>query len=153
MPIKLTSTAFKEGGDIPKKHTCDGTDISPHLSWESIPANIKSIALICDDPDAPMGTWVHWVIFNIPPKDVEIAENVMKEKELKNGAKQGENDFGKIGYGGPCPPGGSKHRYFFKIYALDTFLELNAGITKEELVSAMESHILDEGKLMAKYGR
>ncbi|RMD91107.1 MAG: YbhB/YbcL family Raf kinase inhibitor-like protein [Calditrichaeota bacterium] len=150
--IKITSPAFSEGGMIPSKYTCDGQDISPPLNWEKSPAGVKSFALICDDPDAPMGTWVHWVIFNIPADTTSLPENVPTIKVLKNGAKQGRNDFRKIGYGGPCPPGGT-HRYFFKLYALDTMLDLKSGISKDELLKAMEGHIVARGELMGKYRR
>ncbi|MFQ5866233.1 MAG: YbhB/YbcL family Raf kinase inhibitor-like protein [bacterium] len=152
MAIKLTSTAFEEGGMIPKKYTCDGKDVSPPLAWSSVPTGIKSFALICDDPDAPMGTWVHWVMFNLPADSTKLTENIPLDKILPNGAKQGTNDFRKIGYGGPCPPSGT-HRYYFKIYALDTELELEAGITKAQLLKAMKGHILAEGQLMGKYKR
>jgi len=150
--IKLRSPAFKEGEMIPKKYTCDGEDISPPLFWEGIPEEAKSLALICDDPDAPMGTWVHWVIFNIPSAEKGLPENVPPRKILKNGAVQGKTDFGRVGYGGPCPSGGI-HRYFFKIYALDERISLEPGATKKKLLKAMEGHILAEGKLMGKYGR
>ena len=150
--IKLTSSAFKEGDFIPRKYTCDDINISPPLEWQGIPDNTKSIALICDDPDAPMGTWVHWVIYNIPVKINNLAENIPGDKVLETGALQGTNDFRKTGYGGPCPPGGT-HRYYFKIYALDGELELNPGATKGELLHVMEGHILSEGKLIGKYSR
>lgn len=152
MDIKLRSTAFEEGGMIPKQYTCDGKDISPPLAWESVPDSTKSIALICDDPDAPMGTWVHWVLYNLPANIKELPENIPTQKILENGAKQGTNDFRNIGYGGPCPPGGT-HRYYFKIYALETVLTLEAGATKTKLLKAMEGHILAEGELMGKYKR
>jgi len=152
MEIKLTSPAFEEGGMIPEKHTCDGMDISPALAWTSGPEGTKTFALICDDPDAPMGTWVHWVLFNLPANVNELPEVIPPERELESGAKQGMSDFHKIGYGGPCPPGGT-HRYFFKIYALDTEVDLEAGATKPDLLEAMEGHILAEGQLMGKYSR
>jgi Raf kinase inhibitor-like YbhB/YbcL family protein len=152
MAITITSTAFKEGGMIPPQYTCDGDDISPPLAWISIPEGTNSLALICDDPDAPVGTWVHWVLFNLPADVTELPEHVLPEKTLENGAKQGKNDFRKIGYGGPCPPGGT-HRYYFKLYALDAVLDAKAGITKKELLRAMEGHILAEGQLMGKYTR
>ena len=152
MEIKLTSTAFKEGEFIPEKYTCDGENVSPPLEWNGIPAATKSIALICDDPDAPMGTWVHWVIFNIPASVNKLNENVPLNKVLEDGTVQGNNDFRKIGYGGPCPPGGT-HRYFFKIYALDKRIELVPGATKAELIKEMEGHILADGKLMGKFSR
>ncbi|MFN3533427.1 MAG: YbhB/YbcL family Raf kinase inhibitor-like protein [Candidatus Brocadia sp.] len=152
MEIKMKSTAFEEGGMIPKKYTCNGSDVSPPISWTSVPEGTKSLALICDDPDAPMGTWVHWVLFNLPADIRELPENIPPEKTLANGAKQGITDFRKIGYGGPCPPGGT-HRYYFKLYALDTEINLDAEITKKQLLKAMEGHILAEGQLMGKYKR
>jgi len=150
MEIKITSSAFEDGGMIPAKYTCDGADISPPLKWEAVPEGTKSIALISDDPDAPMGTWVHWVIFGLPADTKELAENIPPDKILPNGAKQGTSDFGRIGYGGPCPPSGT-HRYFFKVYALDAELDLQAGARKKDLLRAMEGHILAEGQLMGKY--
>ena len=152
MDIKLRSTAFKEGGMIPGQYTCDGKDISPPLAWESVPDDTKSIALICDDPDAPMGTWVHWMLYNLPTNINELPEKIPPQKILENGAKQGTNDFRNIGYGGPCPPGGT-HRYYFKIYALDSVLTLEAGATKTKLLKAMEGHILAKGQFMGKYKR
>ncbi len=152
MDIKITSPAFEEGGMIPRKYTCDGADISPPLAWTGVPEAARTLALISDDPDAPMGTWVHWVLFNLPATVTELPEGVPTDKELKNGAKQGRNDFRRIGYGGPCPPGGT-HRYFFKLYALDKALDLAAGATKAELLRAMEGHILAQGQLMGKYRR
>jgi len=150
MEIKLMSTAFNEGEMIPSKYTCNGLDVSPPLSWISVPEGTKSLALICDDPDAPFGTWVHWVLFNLPPELHELPENIPAEKELENGAKHGKNDFHDFGYGGPCPPSGT-HRYLFKLYALDTEIVLEPGIKKAKLVKAMKGHILAEGKLMGKY--
>jgi Raf kinase inhibitor-like YbhB/YbcL family protein len=152
MDIKVSSAAFEEGGMIPVKYTCDEEDISPPLAWDSIPEGTKTLALICDDPDAPMGTWVHWVLFNLPGDISELPENIPPERELESGAKQGTNDFGRIGYGGPCPPGGT-HRYYFKLYALDAELDLEAGARKPHLLEAMEGHILAEGQLMGRYSR
>lgn len=152
MDIKITSSAFEEGGLIPAKYTCDGADISPPLRWEAVPEGTKSMALISDDPDAPMGTWVHWVLFNMPAETKELAENIPADETLPNGARQGSSDFGRIGYGGPCPPSGT-HRYFFKIYALDAELDLAAGARKPELVKAMEGHIIGQGQLIGKYKR
>jgi Raf kinase inhibitor-like YbhB/YbcL family protein len=152
MEIKLTNSVFKDGEFIPKKYTCDGANVSPPVEWSGTPEAAKSIALICDDPDAPAGIWVHWVIFNIPASANKLNENIPFDKVLEDGAVQGKNDFRKIGYGGPCPPGGI-HRYFFKIYALDKRLELKPGATKGELLNAMEGHILAEGKLMGRYSR
>jgi hypothetical protein len=152
MGIKISSAVFENNGLIPVKYTCDGDDISPPLRWEAVPAGAKSIAVICDDPDAPMGTFVHWVLFNLPADTRELAEKIPADKTLANGAKQGTSDFGSIGYGGPCPPSGT-HRYFFKIYALDKEVDLPAGANKRQLVKAMEGHILDEGQVIGKYKR
>ncbi len=152
MGISIMSTAFSQGGMIPKQHTCDGADISPPLSWSGVPEGTKSLALICDDPDAPVGTWVHWVLFNIPPGTKDLPEKIPPAKKIENGAVHGINDFRKLGYGGPCPPGGT-HRYFFKLYALGTQLELESGVTKQDLLNAMEGHILEHGELMGKYKR
>ncbi len=152
MEIKITSPAFAEGGMIPPKYTCDGQNISPPLEWDALPEGTKSIALISDDPDAPMGTWVHWVIFGLPAETRKLEENIPPDKTLPNGAKHGTTDFRKVGYGGPCPPSGT-HRYFFKIYALDTKLDLAPGAKKAELLKAMEGHILGQGQLIGKYKR
>ena len=152
MEIKVTSSAFKEGEMIPKKYTCDGNDSSVPLSWTGLPAGTKTISLISDDPDAPMGTWVHWVLFNLPAETKEVTENMPNDKMLANGAMQGINSSREIGYGGPCPPSGT-HRYYFKIYALDKALDLESGITKKDLLSAMEGHILAQGQLMGRYKR
>jgi Raf kinase inhibitor-like YbhB/YbcL family protein len=150
--MKMTSKSFKEGEMIPGKYTCDDADISPHLEWSLVPEGTKTFAIICDDPDAPMGTWVHWIIFNIPGNVRAFLENIHPIEVLPEGTKQGKNDFGRIGYGGPCPPSGI-HRYYFKIYALDVELDLKAGIRKTELLSAMDGHILAEGQLMGRYKR
>lgn len=150
--MKLTSDAFTEGGMIPRKHTCDGPNSSPQLSWTETPPKTKSFALICDDPDAPAGTWVHWVMYGIPPSVSELPENALKTRTLASGALQGTNDFRQIGYGGPCPPGGT-HRYYFKLYALDTELSLEPGRTKADVVKAMEGHVLTEAQLMGRYKR
>ncbi len=152
MEIKVTSSAFQDGGMIPAKYTCDGQDVSPPLEWQEVPEGSKSLALINDDPDAPMGTWVHWVMYDIPLETGELPENVPLNKVLPSGAKQGITDFRRIGYGGPCPPSGT-HRYFFKIYALDMVPDLDAGATKKQLLEAMEGHIIAEGQLVGKYKR
>ncbi len=152
MEITISSTAFKEGEMIPKKYTCDGENISPTLEWSNIPKGTKSLALIADDPDAPRGTWVHWVLFNIPSDMKGLPENVPPRSTLKNGARHGMNDSRKLGYDGPCPPGGT-HRYYFKLYALSVDLALESGATKEQLLKAMEGQILGEGQLMGKYKR
>ncbi|MHC4264873.1 MAG: YbhB/YbcL family Raf kinase inhibitor-like protein [Planctomycetota bacterium] len=152
MEIKVISSAFEEGGMMPSKYTCDGQDISPPLQWDGVPDGTKSIALISDDPDAPMGTWIHWVLYNLPADTRQLEEDITSDEVLPNGAKQGTTDFGGIGYGGPCPPSGT-HRYFFKVYALDTQVEPAPGATKEQLLTAMEGHILAQGQLMGKYKR
>jgi len=152
MAVTVTSTAFEEGGMIPVRYTCDGDDVSPPLAWTGIPDGTKSIALISDDPDAPVGTWVHWVLYNIPPDADGLPEAVPSKEKLENGSIHGITDFGRPGYGGPCPPGGT-HRYFFKVYALDTMLELAPKASKKDLTGAMEGNILAEGQLMGKYTR
>jgi hypothetical protein len=152
MDIKITSPAFEQEGLIPAQYTCDGEDVSPPLQWEGVPAGTESITLICDDPDAPMGTFVHWVLYDLPADVRELPESMPADATLSNGAKQGTSDFGRTGYGGPCPPGGT-HRYFFKLYALDTATSLSPGATKAELLKAMEGHILAQGQLMGKYAR
>ena len=152
MSIELTSSAFEHEGMIPVKYTCDGEDMSPPLSWSGIPEEVETIALIADDPDAPGKTWVHWVLFNLPADMTSMDENMSTEATLKNGALQGITDFGRHGYGGPCPPGGT-HRYFFKIYALDTTLNLDSTARKSDVVKAMDGHILAKGELMGRYQR
>lgn len=153
MSLALKSTAFPNGGTIPQKYTCDGADISPALSWNGVPAAAQSLALIADDPDAPMGTWTHWLIWNIPAKATLLPEETPKTNLLDNGARQGLNDFKRIGYGGPCPPPGKPHRYYFKLYALDTRLELKAGARRDELEPAIKPHILAQAEWMGTYGR
>ena len=153
MPLQIASTAFSAGETIPKKFTCDGPDVSPKLNWNEPPAKTQSFALTMDDPDAPMGTWVHWVLFDLPAETRELVEGVAKQDQLANGARHGRNDFGKIGYGGPCPPPGNPHRYFFKLYALDAKLNLKAGATKTEVERAMKGHILAQAELVGRYGR
>lgn len=137
---------------IPKEETCDGANHSPQLAWSSAPEKTKSFALIADDPDAPGKTWVHWVVFNLPPSARGLPENVPPQETIAGGGKQGTNDFGKLGYGGPCPPSGT-HRYYFKLYALDVELPLDSSATKDKLLKAMEGHVLAEGQLMGKYQR
>jgi Raf kinase inhibitor-like YbhB/YbcL family protein len=145
--LKITSPAFASNGYIPARYTCDGTDISPPLEIGNIPAEAKSLTLIVDDPDAPVGMWVHWVVWNIDPATREIAED-----SVPHAATQGKNDWKRNGYGGPCPPSGV-HRYFFKLYALDTKLNLGAGTTKSNLEKAMEGHILAKSELIGLYKR
>lgn len=153
MTISLASAAFENGKPIPKRHTCDGEDVSPPLRWSGVPDGAKSLALICDDPDAPMGTWVHWVLYDIPVSLSGLPENVPKTETALEEAKQGTTDFKRIGYGGPCPPPGKPHRYFFKLYALDAPVGLGPGAKKVELLRSIEGHVLAEGRLMGTYGR
>jgi Raf kinase inhibitor-like YbhB/YbcL family protein len=151
--IQLQSPSFQEGETIPRQFTGDGKDTSPPLRWADPPEGTKSFALICDDPDAPRGTWTHWLLFNLPPDRRELQEGMPARESLPGGAKQGKTDFGKIGYGGPAPPAGKPHRYYFRLYALDAELELPAGASREQLLAAMKGHVLAEGQLMARYGR
>jgi Raf kinase inhibitor-like YbhB/YbcL family protein len=151
--IQITSTAFADGQPIPAKYACDGQDVSPPLKWSSAPANTKSFALIADDPDAPGGAWVHWVLYDLPATATELAENTPKSAQLSNGAKQGLNSWPHLGYGKPCPPRGKPHRYFFKLYALDQMLNLKPGATKKDVEAAMKGHVLAEGQLMGTYQR
>lgn len=151
MTLELTSRVIRDQ-NIPQHYTCDGDNVSPPLAWGNVPEGTKSLALIADDPDAPGGTFTHWVIFNIPPHVRELPEDVRRDEILPNGARQGINSFQKIGYGGPCPPGGT-HRYYFKLYALDALLDLPAGVSKEHLVDAMHGHVLAETEVMGKYSR
>jgi Raf kinase inhibitor-like YbhB/YbcL family protein len=152
--IKVQSAAFAPDGIIPTKCTCDGQNVSPALEWSSAPEKTRSLALIVDDPDAPQGTWTHWVLFNLPAAATRVTENVPPRETLANAACQGTNDFKKVGYGGPCPPSGSgTHRYLFKIYALDTRLGLKPGATKDQLLQAMTGHVLAGGQLIGKYSR
>ena len=150
MTMQVTSPAFKQSDMIPDRYTCKGEDLSPALRWAGVPSGTKSLALIFDDPDAPMGTWVHWIIYNIPADSAGLPENVPAANPVKGGGIQGANSWGRIGYGGPCPPSGT-HRYFFRLYALDTMLDLKPGATKSQLLKTMEGHILAEGELMGRY--
>lgn len=151
--MKLTSVAWMEGQAIPTKYTCDGADVSPPLTWSEAPAGTRSFALICDDPDAPAGTWVHWVIYGLPAAATALPEKIATTETLPDGAKQGVNDFRRVGYGGPCPPPGRPHRYHFKLYALDTALSLKPRATKADLLHAMAGHIVAEARLMGTFRR
>ncbi len=151
--IRLTCPAFSDGSPIPVVYTCDGDDFSPPLAWETIPDSTRSFCLICDDPDAPAGTWVHWMLYDLPDTVRELPEAMPKTDLTFYGARQGKNDFSRIGYGGPCPPGSSEHRYYFRIYALDAVLALPAGVNRAALESAMEGHVLGSGQLMGTYKR
>lgn len=153
MAFELKSSAFSANGDIPRQYTCEGPDVSPPLAWSAPPAGTESFSLIMDDPDAPVGTWVHWVLYDLPASTRELPEGVPRDSELASGARQGRNDFRRIGYGGPCPPPGPAHRYFFKLYALDGKLNLKAGATKAELLRAMAGHIKGQAELAGRFKR
>jgi len=153
MAFEIKSTAFAKGADIPRKFTCDAQDVSPALSWGEPPKGTQSLALIMDDPDAPIGTWVHWVLYDLPATARELPEGVPKDAELPSGARQGKNSWPRTGYNGPCPPPGPAHRYFFKLYAVDAKTNLKAGATKAELEKAMQGHILAQAELMGRYKR
>lgn len=153
MSIELSCPAFSDGEIIPARYTCDAEDVSPNLAWTNVPDEARSLALICDDPDAPMGTWVHWVIYDIAPTISELPEGIPPSEVTEGGAKQGVNDFRRTGYGGPCPPAGSPHRYFFTLYALDIEPGLPAGASKADLLRVIEGHVLAEGRLMGRYQR
>ena len=152
MPFELTSTVFAPGESIPRKYTCDGEDISPPLRWSDPPQDTRSFALIADDPDAPRGTWVHWVLYNLPAETRALPEAVPPDADLPDGSRHGQNTWPRLGYGGPCPPSGT-HRYFFKLYALDTVLDLKSGASKKALARAMQGHVLDQAELMGLYSR
>jgi Raf kinase inhibitor-like YbhB/YbcL family protein len=152
MVFKLESSAFSNEGTVPSKYTCDGPDVSPPLKWSGAPEGTKTFAMICDDPDAPMGTWVHWVMWNIPANVSEFKEGMSKDPKLSDGTMQGISDFKRPGYGGPCPPSGT-HRYYFKLYALDAELSLPESTTKADLEKAIKGHILAEAKYMGTYSR
>jgi Raf kinase inhibitor-like YbhB/YbcL family protein len=151
--LQISTNAFSPGESIPNKFTCDGQNVSPQLTWTDPPTTTQSFALIMDDPDAPAGTWVHWVLYNLPSDTRELAENVPNREQLPNGARQGRNSFNKTGYDGPCPPAGKPHRYFFKLYALDTKLHLRTGTLKVDVERAMQTHIVAQSELIGRYSR
>jgi len=155
MAFSLTSDAFTDGESIPTHLTCDGDDFSPALKWQGAPNGVQSFALIMDDPDAPGGTYTHWVIYNIRPQASGLPKDLEKAEQPTNGegGVQGQNDFGDNGYGGPCPPGGNAHHYNFRLYALDGTLDLDPGASKSELLKAMEGRILGETMLTGTYKR
>ena len=144
MAFTVKSSAFGAGAEIPSQFTCSAVDVSPALEWSGASAKAASFALIMDDPDAPAGTWVHWVLWNLPPSAHALPEGVAKQEKLDDGSRQGRNDFGKVGYNGPCPPPGKTHRYFFRLYALDDKLDLAPGATRRELDAAMKGHVVGE---------
>lgn len=151
----LVSSAFEDGESIPEKFTCDGEDVSPPLAWENVPEGSEGLALIVEDPDAPVGTFDHWLLYNLPADVTKLAEGVPTDKELENGALQGTNDFGQVGYRGPCPPSGPAHRYVFTLKALDTTLDAEPGLKKQALLETIgkQANVLAEVKLTGKYGR
>ena len=151
--LVLTSATFSDGTVIPVRHTCQGDNLSPPLAWSGAPVHTRSLALICDDPDAPRGTWVHWLLWNLPADAVELGEGVSRMPELPSGARQGLNDGGDLGYSGPCPPPGGPHRYYFRLYALDSTLNLPPGVNRPDLASAMEGHVLARAVIMGTYER
>jgi len=152
MSLELKSTAFADEDTIPDKYTCQGNDVSPPLEWKSAPDDTAAFVLICDDPDAPMGTWDHWVIYNIPSDRSKLDENIDPAKNVEN-MTQGLNSWDKVGWGGPCPPPGPTHRYIFHLYALDEDLDMQPGLTKNEVMEMIDSHIIDDCELMGKYQR
>lgn len=151
--FNLRSESFQSGAEIPRKFTCEGSDASPALAWTEPPPGTRSLALIANDPDAPGGTWVHWVLYDLPAGARQLPEAVPPTEDVAGGGNQGTNDFGKIGYGGPCPPPGKPHRYFFKLYALDAKLNLKAGATQNDVERAMKGHLLAQAELMGRYHR
>lgn len=151
--IRLTSPVFDVGQEIPERNTCDADDLSPPLAWSGVPPATRTLALICDDPDAPSGDWVHWVLYGLPPTEVELPEGVDTTAVVFAATRQGTNDFGRSGYGGPCPPPGKPHRYYFRLYALDAMPDLGPGATKRQLLDAIEGHVLARGELMGQYRR
>ncbi len=153
MPFELKSRAFESGEMIPVRYTCDGEDVSPPLEWSAPPEDTESLVLLCDDPDAPVGTWSHWVLYNIPAEFRLLREHVPPEEVLPWGGVQGRNDFGRVGYGGPCPPRGPAHRYFFRLIALDKPVTLSPGATRQEVLRHIRGHILAETELMGRYAR
>lgn len=153
LTFQLHAPDFTPGGDIPAQFTCQGSNASPALSWSVAPKGTQSFALVLEDPDAPGRTWVHWVLYDVPATERELPEGVPPEGALPSGARQGRNDFGTVGYGGPCPPPGAGHRYYFKLYALDRTVALRAGATRAELDRSMRGHILAHAELMGRYRR
>ena len=153
MALELKSPNFNHNEFMPQKCSCQGEDVSPELNWSDVPLETKSFALICDDPDAPVGTWVHWVIYDISAERNDFSEGIEKKEILDDGTKQGRNDSGNIGYDGPCPPPGKPHRYFFTLFCLDAILNLEPGLSKKELLDAMKGHIIQKAELIGLYKR
>lgn len=153
MGFTLSSSAFASGAAIPDRHTCKGEDLSPALAWRGAPAKTGAFAVIMDDPDAPSGVWVHWVLWNVAPSTSSLQEGLSRNDHLDDDSQQGRNSFGKIGYNGPCPPPGQTHRYFFRVYALDGKLNLPAGANRSQLDAAMKGHVLAEAEYMGTFHR
>ncbi len=153
MSFTISSPDFSNRGTMASKFTCDGSDVSPHLVWTDPPAGTQSFALLVDDPDAPVGNWNHWTLWNIPASSRGLPENVAKDERLPDGTMQGRNDFRRSGYNGPCPPPGKPHRYYFKVLALDTKLDLKSGSGKRELEAALKGHVLAQTEWVGRYGR
>lgn len=151
--MRLQAAAFTPGGFIPARFTCAGKDVSPSLTWSDAPDRTQAFALIVEDPDAPAGTWTHWLVYDLPSTAHALSEGLPKTAEISGGGRQGMNDFGKIGYGGPCPPPGKPHHYFFRLYALNAPLHLNAGASKEQVHEALKSHVEAETELMGRFKR
>jgi Raf kinase inhibitor-like YbhB/YbcL family protein len=151
--IAVTSAAFQQGDVIPKRYTCEGDNISPALAWSQGPEGTKTYALVCEDPDAPSGMFVHWVMYNIPASERGLAENIAKTDPLPNGTRQGKNGAAETGYTGPCPPPGKPHRYFFRVFALDTDVNISGDVTRDVLMGAIQPHIIAEGSVMGTYQR
>lgn len=153
MAFSIRSSAFDNGAAIPQEYTCQGRNISPQLEWEGLPSGTQSLALVCDDPDAPAGTWVHWVIYNIPATTSNLKQGIPTSPQLAEGMLQGKNDFGNRGWAGPCPPPGRPHRYFFKLYALDKVLTAQPGLTKKQILSLIQPNILVKTEMYGTYQR
>jgi Raf kinase inhibitor-like YbhB/YbcL family protein len=149
----LETKAFPKGGEIPARYTCSGDDVSPAVSWSGVPQGTKSFVLIVDDPDAPSGTFTHWIVYDLPAATHQLPENVSRTDDLSGGGRQGRNDFRRVGYGGPCPPAGKPHRYFFKLYALNAALNLPAGASRKDVEGAMRGRVLAQAELMGKFAR
>lgn len=153
MAINVTTPRFEYGKAIPVKFTCDGDDVSPVIRWDNLPKDTASVVLLMEDPDAPMGTFTHWIVYNLPPDSTGMEEIIPKQKTLNNGGFQGRNDFGKYGYGGPCPPEGETHRYYFRVYALKKKLKQEDGANRDALLDAIKDKVIDSGEYMGTYKR
>lgn len=151
--INLSSDAFRNGGELPPVYTCKGQDISPRLTWEGVPAGTKSVTLVMDDPDAPGGTFSHWILYNLPPETRVLPAAIPANQSLPDGSRQGINDFRRTGYSGPCPPPGKSHRYYFRLFALDIILPQTGSLTRETLLKSIEGHVIAKGEIMGFFKR